>query len=55
MIDLYEYYMNNLVLMVVEQINCGEWVYDIFLRFLKEYIIFVVGLIEDGMVSLVIV
>jgi ATP-dependent Clp protease protease subunit len=33
--DPYEYYMNNLVPMVVEQTNRGERAYDIYSRLLK--------------------
>ncbi|RCL02047.1 MAG: protease subunit [Candidatus Tokpelaia sp. JSC189] len=43
----------NLVPMVVEQTNRGERAYDIFSRLLKERIIFINGLIEDGMAMLV--
>jgi len=45
--------MNTLVPMVVEQTNRGERAYDIFSRLLKERIIFVTGVIEDQMASLV--
>lgn len=43
----------NLVPMVVEQTSRGERAFDIFSRLLKERIIFVTGMIEDGMASLV--
>jgi len=43
----------NLVPMVVEQTNRGERAYDIFSRLLKERIIFVTGVVEDGLASLV--
>lgn len=41
--------------MVVEQISCGECVYDIYLCLLKECLIFFVGLIDDYMVNVVVV
>ncbi|HHB83777.1 MAG TPA: ATP-dependent Clp protease proteolytic subunit [Devosia sp.] len=44
----------NLVPMVVEQTNRGERAYDIFSRLLKERIIFVTGVVEDNMASLII-
>src|ERR1700676_454109 len=50
--DPHEYYMNNLVPMVVEQTNRGERAYDIFSRLLKERIIFLVGPINDAVASL---
>lgn len=51
--DPIETYMNTLVPMVVEQTNRGERAYDIYSRLLKERIIFVTGVIEDYMASLV--
>jgi len=48
-----ETYMNTLVPMVVEQTNRGERAYDIYSRLLKERIIFVTGVIEDHMASLI--
>jgi len=51
--DPIDTYMNTLVPMVVEQTNRGERAYDIFSRLLKERIIFVTGMIEDQMASLV--
>ena len=51
--DPYETYMNTLVPMVVEQTNRGERAYDIFSRLLKERIIFVTGIVEDQMATLV--
>jgi ATP-dependent Clp protease protease subunit len=51
--DPYEYYMNNLVPMVVEQTNRGERAYDIYSRLLKERIIFLVGPIHDAVASLI--
>ena len=50
--DPVETYM-NLVPMVVEQTARGERAYDIFSRLLKERIIFVSGVVEDGMATLV--
>ena len=46
-------YMSTLVPMVVEQTNRGERAYDIYSRLLKERIIFVTGVIEDHMASLI--
>lgn len=51
--DPVETYM-NLVPMVVEQTNRGERAYDIFSRLLKERIIFVTGVVEDNMASLIV-
>lgn len=51
--DPYEYYMNNLVPMVVEQTARGERSFDIYSRLLKERIIFLVGPINDQVSSLV--
>jgi ATP-dependent Clp protease, protease subunit len=48
-----ETYMSTLVPMVVEQTNRGERAYDIYSRLLKERIIFVTGVIEDHMASLI--
>jgi ATP-dependent Clp protease protease subunit len=45
--------MNTLVPMVVEQTNRGERAYDIYSRLLKERIIFVTGVVEDHMASVV--
>jgi ATP-dependent Clp protease protease subunit len=53
MSNLVETHMNTLVPMVVEQTNRGERAYDIYSRLLKERIIFVTGVIEDHMASLV--
>ncbi|QXK92136.1 ATP-dependent Clp endopeptidase proteolytic subunit ClpP [Neoehrlichia mikurensis] len=44
----------NLVPMVVEQTSRGERAYDIYSRLLKERIIFVTGMIEDNMASLIV-
>lgn len=49
-----DFYMNNLVPMVVEQTNRGERAYDIYSRLLKERIIFITGPIEDTMASVVV-
>jgi ATP-dependent Clp protease protease subunit len=47
-------YMNYLVPMVVEQTNRGERAYDIYSRLLKERIIFITGIVEDNMATLVV-
>jgi ATP-dependent Clp protease protease subunit len=54
MTDPAEFYMNNLVPMVVEQTSRGERAYDIFSRLLKERIIFLSGPVHDGMSSLIV-
>ncbi|MDP1729648.1 MAG: ATP-dependent Clp protease proteolytic subunit [Devosia sp.] len=46
--------MNMLVPMVVEQTNRGERAFDIYSRLLKERIIFVTGIVEDNMASLIV-
>ena len=51
--DPQEFYINNLVPMVVEQTSRGERAYDIFSRLLKERIIFVAGPVHDGMATLI--
>ncbi len=51
--DPQDIYMNTLVPMVVEQTNRGERAYDIYSRLLKERIIFVTGVVEDHMATLV--
>jgi len=51
--NLAETYMSTLVPMVVEQTNRGERAYDIYSRLLKERIIFVTGVIEDHVASLI--
>src|SRR5918912_1519214 len=43
-----------LVPMVVEQTNRGERAYDIFSRLLKERILFITGVVEDGMATLIV-
>jgi len=53
MTDPREFYMSNLVPMVVEQTARGERAYDIFSRLLRERIIFVTGPIEDTVASLI--
>jgi len=45
--------MMGLVPMVVEQSSRGERSYDIFSRMLKERIIFMTGVVEDNMASLI--
>ena len=52
MSDPMQTYM-NLVPMVVEQTSRGERAFDIFSRLLKERIIFLNGVVEDGMASLI--
>ncbi len=51
--DPVDYYMNNLVPMVVEQTNRGERSYDIYSRLLKERIIFLIGGVNDNVSSLI--
>jgi ATP-dependent Clp protease protease subunit len=51
--DQVDTYMNMLVPMVVEQTNRGERAFDIYSRLLKERIIFVTGVVEDNMASLI--
>ena len=52
--DPVDTYFNMLVPMVVEQTNRGERAYDIYSRLLKERIIFVTGVVEDNMASLIV-
>ncbi len=52
--DPVDTYMNYLVPMVVEQTNRGERAFDIYSRLLKERIIFVSGVVEDTMASLIV-
>src|ERR1700743_1645585 len=47
-----ETYSQHLVPMVVEQNNRGERAYEIYSRLLKERIIFITGVVEDGMAAL---
>lgn len=51
--DPYEFTMNTLVPMVVEQTARGERAYDIYSRLLKERIIFLVGGVNDAVSSLI--
>jgi ATP-dependent Clp protease protease subunit len=52
--DPVDTYTNMLVPMVVEQTNRGERAFDIFSRLLKERIVFVTGVVEDNMASLIV-
>src|SRR5438876_4598912 len=52
--DPVDSYTNTLVPMVVEQTYRGERAYDIFSRLLKERIIFISGVVEDQMATLVV-
>jgi len=45
--------MMNLVPMVVEQSSRGERAFDIFSRLLRDRIIFLNGVVEDGMASVI--
>ncbi|RZV42504.1 MAG: ATP-dependent Clp protease proteolytic subunit [Acidimicrobiales bacterium] len=45
--------MMNLVPMVVEQSSRGERAFDIFSRLLRDRIVFLTGVVEDGMASLI--
>ena len=51
--DPYEFTMNTLVPMVVEQTARGERAFDIYSRLLKERIIFLVGPVNDAVSSLI--
>ena len=53
MTKIFSNQMNTLIPMVVEQSSKGERAYDIYLRLLKERIIFLVGPINDDVASLV--
>ena len=53
MTDPYEFTMNTLVPMVVEQTARGERAFDIYSRLLKERIIFLIGPVNDAVSSLV--
>ena len=53
MTDNLDVRMNMLVPMVVEQTARGERAYDIYSRLLKERIIFVTGVIEDNVATLI--
>ncbi|MDR3326271.1 MAG: ATP-dependent Clp protease proteolytic subunit [Rhodospirillaceae bacterium] len=48
-----DFYMNNLIPMVVEQTNRGDRSYDIYSRLLKERIIFLIGEVCDQVSSLI--
>ena len=52
--DPVDTHMNYLIPTVVEQTNRGERAYDIYSRPLKERIIFITGVIEDEMSTLVV-
>jgi ATP-dependent Clp protease protease subunit len=52
--DPVDTYLQHLVPMVVEQTNRGERAYDIYSRLLKERIIFITGVVEDNMATLVV-
>ncbi len=52
--DPVDLYMNTLVPMVVEQSNRGERAFDIYSRLLRERIVFVTGVVEDNMASLIV-
>lgn len=51
--DLRETYLNTLVPMVVETSNRGERAYDIYSRLLKERIVFLTGVVNDYVASLI--
>ena len=50
--DPRETYLNTLVPMVVETTNRGERAYDIYSRLLKERIVFLTGVVNDYVASL---
>lgn len=52
--NIIETYMNTLVPIVIEQTSRGERSYDIFSRLLKERIIFVSGVVNDQLATLVV-
>jgi ATP-dependent Clp protease protease subunit len=52
--DPVDTYMNMLVPIVVEQTNRGERSFDIFSRLLRERVVFVSGVVEDSMASLIV-
>lgn len=54
MVDIVDQYRSQLVPMVVEQTNRGERAYDIYSRLLKERIIFLTGVVEDNISSLIV-
>lgn len=49
----FDFTMNQLVPMVIEQTNRGERAFDIYSRLLKERIIFLIGGVNDAVASLV--
>jgi ATP-dependent Clp protease protease subunit len=51
--DKIQEHMNNLIPMVVEQSSRGERAYDIYSRLLKERIVFLVGLINENVATLI--
>ncbi len=53
MTENFDVRMNTLVPMVVEQTARGERAYDIYSRLLKERIVFVTGVIEDNVATLI--
>ena len=53
MTDKIQEHMNNLIPMVVEQSSRGERAYDIYSRLLKERIVFLVGLINENVATLI--
>ena len=53
MTERIEEQLNTLVPMVVEQTNRGERAYDIYSRLLKERIVFLVGMVNDNVASLI--
>lgn len=54
MVDIVDQYRSQLVPMVVEQTNRGERAFDIYSRLLKERIIFLTGVVEDNISSLIV-
>ena len=54
MVDFEDQFRSQLVPMVVEQTNRGERAFDIYSRLLKERIVFLTGMVEDNMASLII-
>ncbi len=52
--DPVDTYMNYLVPTVVEQTNRGERAYDIYSRLLKERIVFITGVVEDNVATLIV-
>jgi ATP-dependent Clp protease protease subunit len=52
--DPVDLFTNTLVPMVVEQSNRGERAFDIYSRLLRERIIFVTGVVEDNMASVIV-